>query len=179
MAKDTLRGEQYQSLHHHLRSTVAGALSRQLDRVDLFLALPPEADMLLQRSAKAHHASPSQIISLVIEECGDLLRRTMSEALRYSTPAVRPVEAQPWPVQGADDHAQDFKARLLEREDHRFPVDRVRRHFTVSRERKRLLGMVAAHHDSNMTRIVETLLILGLSDPDIEPERSVKPDRHR
>jgi hypothetical protein len=177
MAKDANRGDQYQSLHRYLRSTVAGALSRQLDKVDLFLALTPEANMLLQRSARAHHASPSQIILLVIGACGDLLRHTMSEALRYSKPAARPVKTEPWSAKGADDPAQDLKARLLEREEHRFPIVRVRRHFSVSRETKRLLGMVAAHHDSNMTRIVETLLILGLSDPEIEPERNVKPDR--
>jgi hypothetical protein len=142
--------------------------------VDLFLALPPGADRLLHRSAKAYHASPSQIISLVIETCEDLLRHMLPAALRDYMLAAGSVKTHPSPTEGADELARDLLAGIRERENHKVPVVRVRRHFLVSRETKGLLKMIAAYHSLNVTRIVENLIILGLSDPVIKPKRNGK-----
>jgi hypothetical protein len=165
MAMDLFDDGRNQTLEQYLRSRVSRAMTEKLEKAELFVALAPETNALLQKTAEAHQANESRIIALIIETSGDLLQDTLPAALRDRIRAVRSIERQPSPPRETDTHAGDLLARLIVRGDRRLPVDPPRRHFSISRESKRLLGTVAGYHSLDMTRIVETLIILGLSDP--------------
>jgi hypothetical protein len=172
MATDPLGNERYKTLEQYSRSRVR-AMSEHLQTEPLYVALVSEINKLLQASAKADQTSPSRTITFIIERHEGLLLHTMSDDLRDVISARCSAETLASPRQENDKHARDFLALVRERKADGLSVER-RRHFMISRQSKRLLGKVAAHHGLDMVDIVETLLLLGLSDPNIEPKQSVK-----
>jgi hypothetical protein len=163
MATKGPSGEQYGGLEKYLRRRCFHAFREQLDPVDLYVALSPHADMRVQQTAKEYRSNASRVISTIVASNGNLLRRTMSEALRDGVPTTRfGQELLPSLSTEADNLARDLIAHLYLRKRQKV-AEHVRRHFSIARDTRRLLRTVAGYHDSHINDIVETLIVLGLS----------------
>jgi hypothetical protein len=155
----------YQPLKKYSRSRVL-TMSAHLRTEPLYVYLAPKIHKAVQASADANYTSPSRTITFIIESHEELLRLTMSNALRDASANLRSPEALDSSLR-EDIPAREFLALVSECRAHRFSIDR-RRHFMISQYSKRLLGEVAGHHALDVIDIVEALLILCLAEQDIE-----------
>jgi hypothetical protein len=165
MARNLPGSGRYQPLKKYSRFRVL-TMSAHLRTEPLYVYLAPEIQKALQASADADHTSPSRTITFIIESHEELLRLTMSNALRDASANLHSPETSDSLLR-EDIPGQEFIALVRECRAHTFPIDR-RRHYMISEYSKRLLGEVARHHALDVIDIVEALLILCLPERDIK-----------
>jgi hypothetical protein len=176
MTTDAVNSAQLQSLALKLQARTRELIHDRLKTVDLSLSLHADAQGLLQDTARKLHTSRSRLVSIVVDASQDLLRLTVSKKFRdfATTPGSAQLNQPP-----SDREAEILALTLLARFQVRPPksigMDPPRCHLLIPRETSHLLRMVAADNNLPVTRIVETLLLLSLPDPNLGSEHRLRP----
>jgi hypothetical protein len=143
-------------------------MSSYLRTKNLYVDLAPEIDEELEASAKREELKPSWIITYFIERNELLLRLTRSRAFRDVLTGASSLKALDPQHQRDAERVLDLVTRVREQKAYRLSHPLRRRcHFVISRHAKELLRKVADYHEVDQVDVVETLLILGLSDAEI------------
>jgi hypothetical protein len=179
MAKKRLSGGRTQTLEQYTSRGFLTAMSEHLQIVRLFVSLAPEVHRLLLKSATAQQRKRSHVIEFIIQWYGGLLRNMVPAAHRDGIPAVRLIARQPLTGPETENLAGDLLDRIRLSKDDRSRLHFRRRNFSISLASSQLLNLVAVYNRLDVIQIVETLIILRLSDPIAKSKRNRKPGRLR